>query len=224
MRRAAFVLAIALVACTRRDPPMWDAAGASPSIAPLSTSAADADVSAGVQGNAYANAQASEVPVPATPAASVDPATLPQTRDRPSPSGAAFDARVAALWSAIITGDPSKAMPFFFPLAAYEQVKDIPSPQNDWKKRLVAAYERDIKALHAKLGDRAARAQWVGIEVPMDRARWVKPGEEVNRIGYFRVFGSKLKFTANGAEDAFEVKSMISWRGEWYVVHLSRVK
>jgi hypothetical protein len=115
-------------------------------------------------------------------------------------------------------------MPFFFPLTAYAQVKAIANPAADWKARLVAHYARDIHALHAKLGPNAARAHFVAADVPMDRARWVEPGEEYNRIGYYRVYGTKLRGELDGAEIALDVTSLISWRGEWFVVHLTGVK
>jgi hypothetical protein len=153
-----------------------------------------------------------------------DPATLPQTRDRPVASGVAWDAHVAALWTAIVADDPDRALPFFFPVGAYEQVKDIGNPASDWKHRLFAAYAHDIHALHARLGADATSASLVDLEVPESRGRWVDPGEEYNKIGYYRVFGSRLRYTVAGESRSFEVKSLISWRGEWYVVHLSAIK
>ena len=156
--------------------------------------------------------------------AAVDPATLPQTRDRPAASGAAFDARVAALWAGIVEDDPDRAMPFFFPLAAYQQVKDVADPGSDWKRRLVAAYAHDVHALHARLGDRAHDAKLADLEVIDARARWVDPGEEYNKIGYYRVFSSRLHYELDGSTRAIEIKSLISWRGEWFVVHLGAIK
>ena len=60
--------------------------------------------------------------------------------------------------------------------------------------------------------------------MPDARARWVDPGEEYNKIGYYRVFGSRLRYEVDGAARSFDVKSLISWRGEWYVVHLGAIK
>jgi hypothetical protein len=145
----------------------------------------------------------------------------------PQVSGAAFEARVAALWEGIVSDDPEAAMPFFFPLAAYQQVKDVGSPTADWKYRLVAAFARDIHALHGRLtaaGEGQLAVRDVALDVPVARARWVEPGEEYNKIGYFRVFGSKLRYESGGVEHTFDVKSLISWRGQWYVVHLSAIK
>jgi hypothetical protein len=88
----------------------------------------------------------------------------------------------------------------------------------------VAAYVRDIHTYHAKLGADASRAQLKSYDVPMAQARWVEPGEEYNKIGYYRVFNSKLRYEVDGEAGSLEVKSMISWRGEWFVVHLRSVK
>jgi hypothetical protein len=158
------------------------------------------------------------------PAPSQDPSLQPQTRDRPRASGEAFDARVRALWDSIVLDNPDRAMPMFFPVGAYQQVKDVPNPAADWRQRLVAAYAHDIHALHAALGADAARARLLDMDVPEKTARWVLPGEEYNKIGYYRVFGSRLRYQVDDSARAFEVKSMISWRGEWYVVHLSAIK
>jgi hypothetical protein len=203
--------------CSRRDPPAPDV---SPSVAlpekapsPLTSSAAPSSSSA-----------AHTPPSPSATASSGDPSTLPQTHDRPEAAGPAWDARVAALWTAIVADDPDRAMPFFFPVGAYEQVKDIGNPASDWKHRLVSAYTHDIHALHARLGDSSSGATLVGLEVPDARARWVDPGEEYNKIGYYRVFGSRLRYTVDGEARSFDVKSLISWRGEWFVVHLSAIK
>ena len=161
----------------------------------------------------------------ATPAVDAgDPGSLPQTRDRPAASSPALDARAASLWDAIVHDEPDRAMPFFFPVTAYEQVKAISSPASDWRRRLVAAYKRDIHGLSKRLGDKAASAKLVRLDVPNDRARWVEPDEEYNKIGYWRVYGSRIVYEVDGKERALDISSLISWRGEWYVVHLTGFK
>jgi hypothetical protein len=211
MRRT-FPVAIAMLSacasCTHREPPTPDGSPSAALPELPSTSAATSTPTATTT---------------ATPTAT-DPAFLPQTHDLPLASGPAFDARVAAFWDAVIRDDPQRGMPFFFPLGAYQQVKDIGDPGADWKHRLVAAYEHDIHALHSRLGDGADRAKLVSFDVPNDRARWVDPGEEWNKIGYYRVFGSKLHYEIDGTSRAFEIKSLISWRGQWFIVHLSAIK
>ncbi len=152
-----------------------------------------------------------------------DPGTLPQTEDKPTAEGAAWDQQSRALWDAIVADDADKALPFFFPLTAYRQVKGISDPDHDYQTRLVAAYREDIHALHTKLGTGADRAQFVKIQVG-SAPQWIKPGVEYNKGAYWRVFDSKLLYTVDGKQQSFLVKSMISWRGEWYVVHLSSIR
>jgi hypothetical protein len=211
---------LALSGCRRGEPPQWDAgAGVSLAVAPLPVDASG-DAAGFGSGDAVSGADAARPEVPRGDEAG----KLPQTHARPEPSGEAFDARVHALFDGIAHDDVERAMPFFFPLPAYAQVKAIANPAADWKARLVAHYARDIHALHAKLGPNASRARFVAADVPMDRARWVEPGEEYNRIGYFRVYGTKLRGEIDGTPVAIDVTSLISWRGEWFVVHLTGVK
>jgi hypothetical protein len=165
-----------------------------------------------------ADATASES---ATALATPDEGALPQTKTRPNDASVLVLLRAHALFSAIQKDEPEGAAGFFFPKAAYEQVKAIPNPASDWKRRLFSAFERDIHALHARVADGDT---FQALEVPETRARWVAVDEETNRIGYYRVFGAKLLFQHAGETRSIELKSMISWRGEWYVVHLSGFK
>jgi len=120
-----------------------------------------------------------------------------------------------------VADDPARAMPFFFPLSAYRQVKAVHDPAGDWQNRLVAAYTRDIHALHRQLGAHAADATLVGLDVPDGAATWVDPGQEYNKLGYWRVYGSALRYTAGGQTFRLPIYSLISWRGAWYVVHMT---
>lgn len=161
---------------------------------------------------------------PSTTTTTVDPATLPQTDERPSARTDAFGRRAQALADAIITDDPSKAMSAFFPLEAYKQVKKISNPTSDWNNRLIAEYVADIHAAHAQLGPNAARATYLGIDLPDGAATWVKPGEEYNQLPYWRVYGTTLRFDVGGQTRTIPASSFISWRGQWYVVHLGAIR
>jgi hypothetical protein len=159
-----------------------------------------------------------EAPAPAPTATD---AALPQTKVKPSATSKALEARARALFTAIVRDEPQLALPFFFPKEAYEQVKAIPNPAADWKRRLVSAFERDIHAAHLKV---EATDGFVALEVPDARARWVEENEEANRIGYYRVFGSKLTYTHGPEQRSIPLTSLISWRGEWYIVHFNGFK
>jgi hypothetical protein len=225
----------ALASCTRQPPPTPP--GIDASVAPLpapgphpngAAEAADAGAGGGATppdaGARTAATGASDASVALSAPDAGDPGTLPQTHDKPAPSSPALDARAAALWDGIVHDDPDRAMPFFFPVTAYEQVKAIAFPASDWRRRLVAAYTRDVHGLAKRLGDNAAGAKLVRLEVPDDRARWVEPNEESNKLGYYRVYGTRIVYEVDGKERTFEISSLISWRGEWYVVHLTGFK
>jgi hypothetical protein len=170
---------------------------------------------------ASASATASVVATAITDAG--DPGKLPQTRDKPPSASPALEARAKALWDGIAEDDPDRAMPFFFPVSAYEQVKDTGNPASDWRHRLVSAYKRDIHGLKKRLGNHT-NAKFVRLEIPDDRAKWVDPGEEWNKLGYWRVYGTHIVYDVDGKERSFDISSLISWRGEWYVVHLTGFK
>lgn len=158
------------------------------------------------------------------PASSTDPGALPQTDEKPTASGATFTEGVHALWEAIRQDRPELGLPFFFPESAYLQVKAISDPAGDYQHRLVANFEEDVHSLHAQLGSDAASAQFVGITVPDDQAVWVQPGEESNKLSYWRVYGTTMQYEVDGQNGSFPVTSLISWRGQWYVVHLGAIR
>jgi hypothetical protein len=150
---------------------------------------------------------------------------LAQTDQRPTLDSASFRKRIEALAQAIQSGDPEPASASFFPLAAYRQVKDVAKPERDYRFRLLANFKRDILEYRRALGAAASEAKFEGITVSEKDAKWMAPGTEGNKVGYFRVLRSRLRFTLpTGRSRDFELTSMISWRGEWYVVHLHGFK
>ena len=166
-------------------------------------------------------AAALAAPVPAAgPSGAGDPGRLPQTTVLPSSSTARFRARMAALWRGIVEDSPRAAQSVFFPESAYEQVKQIPNAAADYRNRLLANYGADIHAAHVLLGRGASGARLVAVLVPRQWA-WITPGYCYNRVGYWHAPGSRLVYRRRGRILSFGIFSLISWRGEWYVVHLS---
>jgi hypothetical protein len=150
---------------------------------------------------------------------------LTQTDQRPTLSSPSFQQRVETLARAIISGDAEPALGAFFPLLAYQQVKDVAKPERDYQFRLVANFKRDLLEYHRALGAGAADAKFQGVTVSEKDAKWMAPGSEGNKVGYYRVLRSRLRFTLpTGRSREFELTSLISWRGEWYVVHLHGFK
>jgi hypothetical protein len=167
--------------------------------------------------------QETTAPTTQAPTTTINPATLPQTDEKPLADGEGFNLRMQALATAIIAGDSTKGLSAFFPVEAYKQVKKNTDPAADWKNRLIAAFGVDTRDANKLLGTGASNATFLGADVP-NAAVWVKPGEEYNLIGYWRVYGTKLRFDVGGTVKVVPVSSLISWRGQWYVVHLGAIR
>ncbi len=46
------------------------------------------------------------------------------------------------------------------------------------------------------------------------------PGACYNNIGYWHVPGARVVYERGGVTRSFGITSLISWRGDWYLVHL----
>jgi hypothetical protein len=163
---------------------------------------------------------ATPTPTPKPSALPVGPANAgvrPQTSALPKTSGAAFSNAVHDFWLAVITGNPDYAKPAFFPEQAYEQVKAIADPESDWQGRLWYDFTLDLAAVHqiVKPG-----ATLVKVIAPTEYEQWIPPGACYNSIGYWHLPGSRLVYREGGVTHSFGIASFISWRGDWYLVHL----
>jgi hypothetical protein len=160
-------------------------------------------------------------PAPARPSAlPVAPpsvASLPQTSVLPRTDDLAFGNAEQDIWLAVTTGDADDALPAFFPEKAYEQVKAIGDPEADWQGRLWYDFTLDLAAAH-KLVPPAATL--VKVIVPAQYEQWVGVGACYNRVGYWNVPGARVVYRAGGVTRSFGIASFISWRGDWYLVHL----
>ena len=170
-------------------------------------------------------------PKPA-PQVSAWPLTLPvpvpraglhQTGKRPPANSPVLHAEMTDLWAAVVTGRPKLALPAFFPLVAYQQVKAIADPAADWQNRLVAEFDLDISAAHDLLRGHARHAALLRVIVPQEQASWIDPGVCYNGVGYWHVAGARLVYRVGGQERSIGIASLISWRGRWYVVHFGAV-
>jgi hypothetical protein len=227
------ILAVFAIACAE---PRSGAAGAPPDEPPGVVAAAESLRTQPSEGTPNATAAATAAPLDAPPIGkapdrgdealvpeliAADGTPLPQTDERPRTDSAGMRLRLEALVDAIAHDDPARAMPAFFPRSSYEQVKAITDPARDWRERLVRAFTRDIHEYHALLGPDAAGAQLASLVVNERAVRWMPPGAEGNRVGYYRVTRSRLRLRLpSGSPRELELTSLISWRGAWFVVHL----
>jgi hypothetical protein len=195
--------------------------GGSRGRAPRTSSYAAAAVPAPARTQAVARTVASAAPsaAPRRP----DPGALAQTHAFPSATSALFRSLMASLWAGIQGDSVRLALPAFFPRAAYVQLKAEGSPGSDWRYRLVHDYALDIGAAHRLLGSGASRAQLLAVRVVSSYGHWVPPGVCYNGVGYYEMPNARVVYRLDGHVRSLGIASMISWRGEWYVVHLGAV-
>lgn len=129
--------------------------------------------------------------------------------------------RAKKLLDAIVQDDPAIGESFWFPKEPFIPLKDVKGPDKYWNN-LHATYGRDIHALHRK------RKSWEGatfVSFKMGSTpKWVPPGDEANKIGYYRSFRGKLTYRIDEKNATIEVHTIISWQGEWFITHLSKFK
>jgi hypothetical protein len=221
----------AVVAGCGAGPAGQPGAGATASTSPVSaTRAASASSSAGTPtaGTPTAGTPAASTPAAATsPAAPAKPsalpvsspgaARLPQTSTEPSTDDAAFSRAVHDIWLAVSTGNAGYALPAFFPEQAYQQVKAIADPSGDWHGRLWLDFTLDLAAAHKLVEPGATLAKVV---VPAQYAQWIPPGACYNSMGYWHLPGARVVYREGGVTHSFGIASLISWRGDWYLIHL----
>ncbi len=141
--------------------------------------------------------------------------------ERPLDDGPELQAKGKLLWQAIVDDTPEVAASFFFPKEAYVHVKAAKNPEGDWRWRLWKHFERDIHVLHKSQGQALAKATFKGLRIPPKRPHWAAPGNEYNRLGYWRAYGSQLTYELRGRERHVPISSLISWKSQWYVVHMT---
>jgi hypothetical protein len=203
-------------------PAMGDAAPTAPASHP--SAAAPASASAAVEPASTAIGAPDAGPPPAATGTPDAGARAPAVKDnmvRPALDGDELQERARALFDAIVKDDPPAGDPFWFPKEPFVPLKDVKGPDKYWDN-LHAAYANDIHALHRK------RTSWDGARFVRfavgSTPKWVKPGDEANKIGYFRSFHGKLGYEVAGAAATIDVHTIISWQGSWYVTHLRKLK
>lgn len=165
----------------------------------------------------HAHSKAGPAQAVRPPGRSSERRPLPQTSALPKTTSAAFGNAVHDIWLAVTTGDPSYALPAFFPEKAYEQVKAIADPESDWRGRLWYDFTLDLAAVHKLVGKNATL---IKVAAPTQYAQWIPAGACYNSIGYWHLPGSRVVYREGGVTHSFGIASFISWRGDWYVIHL----
>ena len=137
------------------------------------------------------------------------------------PDKATAAERAKLLVKALRENKPDIAMPFFFPKDPFRKVKGIKNPDR-YFDYMVKVYRKDIASMRARL-KKPESVEFVSFELGW-RKRWVKKWKEGNRLPYYATYKSKLVVKDAGKEKALRVRVMITWDGQWYCVHLLRMK
>ena len=195
------------VASASATPPVAVASAAAPvaSAAPIVDAAADAG--------------APDAAVAVVPAVKAPP--FAADNNLPPTEGPELQERAKTLLDAVIHDEPQLGDSFWFPKEPFIPLKDVKGPDKYWET-LHRTYGSDVHARHKK------RKSWAGVVFEKfeigSKPKWVKPGEEANKIGYHRSFRGKLSFTVDGKSESFEVRTVITWQGRWFITHLSKFK
>jgi hypothetical protein len=183
--------------------------------APTSSSSAPAPTASVDAGAPAAPPDAGEAPPAPAPAPFAADNKLDPTE------GAELAERAKGLFEAIVKDAPERAEAFWFPREPFIPLKDVKDPGKYWDQ-LHRTYVNDVHALHAK------RKSWDGAEFVRfegwSRPKWVKPGDEANKIGYHRAFHGKLRYKVDGEEAEIDVHTIITWQGKWFITHLRKFK
>lgn len=208
--------ALACTSCSKGEPP-----GAQP-LASLAAPTLSA-----TPGPVRPAAPSASTPAPASasahPSASGSP---PQAIDwknkaKPELQSAELEQHARALLEAVIKDDPELGKDFFFPREPFTPLKDVTNPDKYWVQ-LYAIYKRDVRELHRKRRDwTGARFESFELGTPPS---WVKPGDEYNKIGYYRTFRGRLRYAVGDRKAHFDVATIISWNGQWFITHLMPIK
>lgn len=227
-RPLAALLFTAALSCQPTPPPSADgSAKPSSQAAPEATAPAPAPPSAAASAplspgrGAGGEGPAAPEPPSSAKAATESPAppTDPSNKVKPPPPGDELAARAQKLFEAARDDDPPKAADFFFPREPFIPLKDVADGGRYWDT-LFRTYKNDVRELHRKHRRDLEGATFVGLDLG-STPTWVKPGDEYNKIGYHRTFHAKLRYkTAAGADRSFDVHTLISWQGAWYITHL----
>lgn len=196
------------VASASAAPPVESASAAAPAASAAPVVNAGDTVDAGAP-----DAAAAAPAAPAPPFAADN--NLPPTE------GPELQERAKALLDAVIHDEPQLGDAFWFPKEPFIPLKDVKGPDKYWEQ-LHRTFAGDIHKLHKK------RKSWDGVVFERfeigSKPKWVKPGEEANKIGYHRSFSGHIHYTVDGKSDSFEVRTIITWQGRWYITHLSKFK
>ena len=140
---------------------------------------------------------------------------------KPPATSDAFAARMTMFFNGFKSGNNALALKGFLPVSAYVVLKQGHGNAADWQYRLVDKdFIPQLNILRKRFGKDLPTATYVTTIVPEKSANVCPVGQEENKAPYWRVYMSRVVFQLDGKDRSFLINTMISFRGEWYIVHL----
>lgn len=229
-RLAALALLTPLVAspaCSERAGPSPASAVSTATPAPSAASAPAASATAPAASASAPAASATAAPSAAPDAgaeedaAGEDAGARADNKVLPPRESEDLEARARGLFEAVVKNEPELGEPFWFPKEPFVPLKDVKNPGKYWDE-LHRLFVADVKDFHRK------RKSWEGARYKRfelgSTPKWVPPGEEANKIGYYRSFRGKVFYELDGKTYHLPVHTVISWQGRWYITHLGKIR
>ncbi len=137
----------------------------------------------------------------------------------PAPALGDLEERARTVVTAIQKNDPTLANPFFFPRDEFAAVKGIKDPLK-YFDYLLAVYHKDIRSMREAF-TAPEKVRFVRLDVSRGR-NWIEKGKEANKAPYYAIYRSRLVLTDGTTERSFQIRVLISWRGQWFVTPAMR--
>ncbi len=161
-------------------------------------------------------------PTLAATTTTTDPGELPQTNQKPSLSSKSLALRMQELFTGIASDSITTALGSYLTLDSYRQIKGLSNNSFDYANRLLQHFALDVEAAHALFASEG-QVSYVGFRADASYANWVLPNTCYNKLGYWHLPGVRLLYKVGGITRSIGVISLISYRGEYYVVHLGAI-
>ncbi len=95
----------------------------------------------------------------------------------------------------------------------------LANPRADYADRLWAFFSLDVAAYHRAMASPQSAATLIAINGDGRLATWIPPGYCENHFGYWHLPNVRIVYRDHGVR-SYAIASLISWRGEWFVIHL----
>lgn len=139
----------------------------------------------------------------------------------PPKSGVELTSMLNQLWQSIQDNSSQSAKALFFPKNSYIEMKTgvIANPAADFDNRLMTFYKLDLDAYHRHVVT-GGKSVFVSALVNPAQIMWIPVRACENKTGYWHLGPVRIVYKQAGVLKSFAIASLISWNGEWKIIHL----